>query len=112
MTMPEHIINMLKHAQGQYDAIQKHLLEKFSDEGNDIGDAGDILELISNTCDDTHDSYTPPEIAESIYLISEQGTYANDWDDQQTLEDILDVFDYASKTTPEQWETLRKECGL
>lgn len=48
-TISDGWITVSNHA---YVAIQESALEEFGDEGHDIGDAGDIVNLVSNTCPD------------------------------------------------------------
>ncbi len=64
-------IDVLTLTTDQYDTLQRELLNEFGNEGADIGDAYDIIDLISNVTDDEndpfkHESYTRPEIHTAI----------------------------------------------
>lgn len=94
------LVEDLRDYEVRFPELQRELLEKFGDEGNDIGDAAGILELIVNTMDieqwadgnQPHDSYTIDEMIEATAEF--YGTSKETFSDTVAAVCTLNVGDY------------------
>lgn len=66
MTFKNETLDFLAKIDNDFDNIQDQLIDELGDEANDIGDAGNALELISNQISETHISYKATQFRHTL----------------------------------------------